>query len=143
MSDQKITAEERALAEEVGLSPQPDPIHNTLPSAHDLAIQSLRDRFAPDGVEMNDESLRLMYSDLLEMYVVLNGGREEAIKELRKRKAFGKKKYGTPLQPRNNRDQIADARDEMGDLIVYMACAIWERMYPKPEEALSEDSEPH
>jgi hypothetical protein len=142
VSDHKITAEERALAEEVGLSPQPEPVHNEMPSAHELAIQSLRDRFEPDAVELTDEGLRRMYTDLLEMYVVLNGGRDEAIKELRKRKAFGEKKYGTPLQPRNNRDQIADARDEMGDLIVYMACAIWERMYPKPEEAPSEDSNP-
>ncbi|QGJ95050.1 hypothetical protein SEA_REDWATTLEHOG_189 [Gordonia phage RedWattleHog] len=132
MSDQKITAEERELAEKIGLAPQPDPIHNDLPSAHDLVIGSIKEHFDLRAEpELTDAALRRMYNDLLEMYVVLSGGARPAIKELRARKEFGLRKYGTPLQPHNGRDQVGDARDEMGDLLVYVVCEIYEGMYPK------------
>lgn len=40
---------------------------------------------------------------------------------------FGRRKYGTPLQPFNGRDPLVDAYQEVLDLAVYLRQAIWER----------------
>lgn len=47
MSDNKITPEERELAESVGLSPEPDPVPNDRQGAHDrlLALVEARKQF--------------------------------------------------------------------------------------------------
>ena len=43
------------------------------------------------------------------------------------RDAFGREKYGTPLQAHNGRDALADAYQEALDLCVYLRQAIYER----------------
>lgn len=43
------------------------------------------------------------------------------------RRAFGKAKYGTPLQPFNGRDALRDAYEEALDLVCYLKQAITER----------------
>lgn len=40
--------------------------------------------------------------------------------DLHKRKVFGIKKYGTPLQPNNGRDALQDAYEEALDLVQYL-----------------------
>lgn len=52
------------------------------------------------------------------------------IKDMNKRNEFGRKKYGTPLQPFNGRDVLKDAYEEALDLVVYLRQAIYERDNP-------------
>ncbi|QIG58278.1 hypothetical protein SEA_SKOG_126 [Gordonia phage Skog] len=130
MSDRMPTEAEKAMAIEAGLKVQPDPIPNDLPSAHDLVASALIDTFHGGIVEASDDGLEKLYSDLLEGYLELCGGRSNALAEMQKRKEFGLKKYGTPLQPFNGRNHSEDAKEEMGDLLVYMACRIYERRFP-------------
>lgn len=40
---------------------------------------------------------------------------------------MGRARYGTPLQPFNGRDQLADAYAEALDLVVYLRAALYER----------------
>jgi hypothetical protein len=47
--------------------------------------------------------------------------------DFRARDEFGRRKYGTPLQPHNGRDALADAFQEALDLAVYLRQAIYER----------------
>lgn len=42
------------------------------------------------------------------------------IKYIKERKAFGLRKYGTPLQVDNGRDPLADALEEILDVAVYL-----------------------
>lgn len=49
------------------------------------------------------------------------------IKDMNLRNEFGRKKYGTPLQPFNGRDVLKDAYEEALDLVVYLRQAIYER----------------
>lgn len=39
---------------------------------------------------------------------------------VRKRDAFGRQKYGTPLTTEDGRDEMQDALEEMGDLLQYL-----------------------
>ena len=52
------------------------------------------------------------------------------IKDMNLRNEFGRKKYGTPLQPFNGRDVLKDAYEEALDLTVYLRQAIYERDNP-------------
>ncbi len=52
---------------------------------------------------------------------------ELVIQDMRSRDDFGRKKYGTPLQPLNGRDSMKDAYEEVLDLAVYLRNAIEER----------------
>lgn len=47
--------------------------------------------------------------------------------DLAERKAFGTRKYGTPLQAHNGRDALLDAYEEALDLCVYLKQAMVER----------------
>lgn len=47
--------------------------------------------------------------------------------DMKDRDDFGRKKYGTPLQPFNGRDALTDAYQEALDLCVYLRQAIAER----------------
>jgi hypothetical protein len=47
--------------------------------------------------------------------------------DLRERKAFGLRKYGTTLTTHNGRDPLVDAYEEALDLCVYLRQAIEER----------------
>lgn len=47
--------------------------------------------------------------------------------DMEKRNSFGKRKYGTPLQPFNGRDALRDAYEEALDLCVYLRTAIYEK----------------
>jgi hypothetical protein len=49
------------------------------------------------------------------------------LKDMEDRRAFGIKKYGTPVQPFNGRDPLVDAYQEALDLCVYLRQAIEER----------------
>lgn len=42
------------------------------------------------------------------------------IEHIKERKAFGLRKYGTPLQVDNGRDPLADALEEILDVAVYL-----------------------
>lgn len=48
------------------------------------------------------------------------------IKEIEERKEFGKKKYGTALQPFNGRSALQDAYEEVLDLAQYLRQKIYE-----------------
>lgn len=45
---------------------------------------------------------------------------EVAYRLVQERAAFGRQKYGTPLQTHNGRDAVEDARQEAGDLMLYI-----------------------
>lgn len=47
--------------------------------------------------------------------------------DMQERNEFGKRKYGTALQPDNGRDALKDAYEEALDLTVYLRQAIYER----------------
>ncbi len=49
------------------------------------------------------------------------------ITDMKSRDDFGRKKYGTPLQPNNGRDSLVDAYQEALDLCVYLRQEIEER----------------
>ncbi len=49
------------------------------------------------------------------------------VRDMKKRHAFGVKKYGVGLQPHNGRDALRDAYEEALDLCVYLRQAIFER----------------
>jgi hypothetical protein len=49
------------------------------------------------------------------------------IADMEERRRVGIKRYGTPLQPGNGRDALADAYAEALDLAVYLRQAIEER----------------
>lgn len=55
------------------------------------------------------------------------------IEDMQSRDDFGRKKYGTPLQPLNGRDSLKDAYEEVLDLCVYLRNAIEERELKKYE----------
>lgn len=52
---------------------------------------------------------------------------ETVIEDMKNRNEIGFKRYGTYLQPHNNRDALKDAYDEALDLSVYLKQAILER----------------
>ena len=47
--------------------------------------------------------------------------------DMQARDAFGRAKYGTPLQPHNGRDALKDALQEALDMVCYLRQAIYER----------------
>ena len=49
------------------------------------------------------------------------------IDDMEKRREFGVRKYGTPLQANNGRDALMDAYQEALDLVVYLRQLIEER----------------
>ena len=49
------------------------------------------------------------------------------VQDMKSRDDFGRKKYGTPLQPLNGRDSLQDAYEEVLDLCVYLRNAIEEK----------------
>ena len=49
------------------------------------------------------------------------------MKDMAERDHVGRARYGTPLQPHNGRDALADAYAEALDLCVYLRQAIHER----------------
>lgn len=49
------------------------------------------------------------------------------IADMQARDEFGRRKYGTPLQPGNGRDALVDAYQEALDLCVYLRQLIEER----------------
>lgn len=49
------------------------------------------------------------------------------VADMHARDAFGRRRYGTPLQPHNGRDALADAYQEALDLAVYLRQALFER----------------
>lgn len=52
---------------------------------------------------------------------------EEIIQLMRDRNEFGKKKYGTPIQAHNGRDNLTDAFQEMLDAVVYLKNQLLEK----------------
>lgn len=118
------------LAAQCGLDPQPDPIINDHPSAHDLVIKDLnglRFMLLPEKQEpliMMYFRISQIYSDLCEAIGV------NASSEISRRKEFGLRKYGTILQPFNGRNHIRDAVDEIGDALVYIRSKLFEEHNP-------------
>jgi hypothetical protein len=49
------------------------------------------------------------------------------MKDMRDRDAWGRAKYGTPLQPFNGRDALTDTYQELLDACVYMRQQLFER----------------
>lgn len=56
---------------------------------------------------------------------------ELVVADVVERMNVGVKTYGTPLQPRNGRDALWDAYEEVLDLAAYLRQAIWERDHPE------------
>ena len=52
------------------------------------------------------------------------------LRDMRERDAFGRAKYGTPLQAWNGRDALVDAYQEALDLCVYLRQQLAERAAP-------------
>lgn len=59
--------------------------------------------------------------------------------EFARRKALGVERYGTPLQPRNGRKALLDAREELVDAAVYLRQAMEEAQLDADDEV--QDSE--
>jgi len=68
---------------------------------------------------------------VIESLVGKVGVPEALIEDMKARDQFGRKKYGTPLQPFNGRDAVRDAYQEALDLCVYTKQATME--HPKDE----------
>lgn len=49
------------------------------------------------------------------------------LEDMAERDRVGRARYGTPLQPHNGRDALADAYAEALDLAVYLRQALYER----------------
>ena len=110
------------MRKDLGLGVQPAPIHNDLPSAHDLVIEDIH---SADTCLMSAEE---MYTMTLEMFEELAFalGKDPALM-MAARKEFGLQKYGTTLQPNNGRNHLEDALDEMADTWVYLRCDMYEQ----------------
>lgn len=50
--------------------------------------------------------------------------------DLLSRLEFGVAKYGTELRPRNGRNALRDAYEEVLDMAVYLRQALWEQEHP-------------
>lgn len=128
MSDKKMTDYERRLAESVGLDIQPDPVPNDLPSAHDLVSRDIVERGYVARIDTSN--MRGVYNTLLSVYISLYGGMNASLEEMGRRREFGLQKYGTLLQPFNDREHLEDAKDELADMLVYMRAHIFEEENP-------------
>lgn len=120
MSSKTSKADDK-MREEHGITVQPAPKPNNLPSAHDLVIEDMR---SADTCLM---SAKEMYTMTLEMFEELAFalGKDPALM-MDARKEFGLQKYRTTLQPNNGRNHLEDALDEMADTLVYLRCAMYE-----------------
>jgi hypothetical protein len=92
------------------------PKHNDGPSAHDLVIRDMLSR---------DPRWDLSYGTARHL-------RDRAAEGLRQRKALGLERYGTILQPFNNRDSLRDLHEELMDA----ACYARNRMLEISEDSL-------
>jgi len=125
MSDHVSDMDEQ-MRREHGLNVQPAPVHNDLPSAHDMVALEM---FPFQGVESGTSSFSVhdVYVDTLNHFEDLATALGKKPQELMEaRKEFGLRKYGTILQPGNGRDHLEDALDELADALVYLRCAIYE-----------------
>ncbi|ADD80857.1 gp071 [Rhodococcus phage ReqiDocB7] len=82
---------------------EPDPVHNDNISCHDIVIAGMYLR--------TFGAAQTGHSDIQAAFIA----------DMKARKEFGLKKYGTALQPHNGRNAIKDAYDEAMDLCVYLA----------------------
>lgn len=110
---------------------QPEPINNDYPESWATVKEDL------EGVSTitSDTDLVFVYQKCLVAATDLiriknkcgyNQALKMFIKACDERNAFGKEKYGTPLQPFNGRDSLQDAIEEALDLVVYLKTAILE-----------------
>jgi len=88
------------------ITPQPDPIKNDLPASWDLVVADFLDAYGNHPV-----------------------GNLVAI-DMRQRDQFGYDKYGVRIQPRNGRDNLVDAYQEILDGLVYFRSALYEQQNP-------------
>ena len=86
------------------VQPEPPPTANDLRPSWDLVIDRLREMRPRFSIDSNETYKAF---DLL-------------IGTAKARDAFGRGKYGTPLQPFNGRDSLKNAFQEALDLIVYL-----------------------
>lgn len=110
-------------------NPAPQP--NDFPSSWMQVKQDL----LGEGSIIEDSELVQLYNDAVTLAIKLicyrqkcnfNVGLSEMVKICNARDEFGKKKYGTPLQPFNGRDSLQDSLEEVADLVVYLRTAIME-----------------
>lgn len=110
------------LRKEHGLDVQPAPVHNDLPSAHDLVAADLTP--ARYSTITTDD----MYDGVIDMFEELAARLGKDPKQMMEaRKQFGLQKYGTLLQPNNGRNHLEDALDELADALVYLRCDMYEQ----------------
>lgn len=122
MSD---TTGDDELRRKHGLTVQPEPQKNDLPSAHDLVIEDI-----PEYYISYTSVAEILYRNVLGSFKQLCQYLEIDPEEIMlARKNFGLEKYGTILQPFNTRDNLRDALDELADALVYFRCKIYEREY--------------
>lgn len=126
MSDQ-VSDHDDALRKSHGLTVQNQPKANSRESAHDMVIKDLTAGRLYLGI--SDTGLELLYAKIADAYVSIARMLDVSpVGTMQARKEFGLEKYGTVLQPFNNRNQLADSLDELGDALVYIRCAIEEEM---------------
>lgn len=119
MSD-KVSTEDDASRAEHGLNVQPAPVHNDLPSAHDLVSEDFGWIGYPQATRDSYDGVMVVFEALCDRLDV------DPAEMMKQRKQFGLSKYGTLLQPHNGRNHLHDALDELADALVYFRCAIYE-----------------
>lgn len=126
MSDQ--IADDEAMRARAGLTVQPLPEPNDLPSAHDLVVGDMRNMLLTEGLRSEvSVGMELIYGETMVAFARLCTRLGRAPRDVIKaRKAFGLEKYGTLLQPFNGREQLEDAMDELADAVAYLRMAIYE-----------------
>lgn len=137
MSD-TVSSSDNQMRDNHGLTVQNNPKPNELPSAHDMVIRDLNAmRLAFGSRNVGPD---MMYLNTLDTYVrvakMLNLSPTQVMEN---RKNFGLEKYGTVLQPFNDRNQLADALDEFADALVYLKCAIQEFHTNNPSDGEEND----
>ena len=107
------------------MSRQPDPIMTDETPAWERIIEMLTEMR-----DAEDENTQIVMA------------LDQLILDAKARDEFGRKKYGTPLQPGNGRDHLRDWWEESMDGIAYAYCALYEsagnRQYTEYEADLTE-----
>lgn len=91
-------------------TPEPAPTPNDRPAIWDLVVADV------------EGTMSVNYPESSEIAV-----KTHAVADMRARDAFGRAKYGTPLQPENGRDALVDAYQEALDLSVYLKQSVVEK----------------
>lgn len=87
---------------------------------------NIANTYQPEPISNNEKASWEQVMDDYESMIVGHCYKDEIIRLMKDRDNFGRNKYGTPLQPFNGRDSLADAVAELADGAVYLRNAISE-----------------